>query len=121
MAMMQPETTGLPRSIPERLVFGFLSLAMAIFCGMSAIAVFFVPHLGTSFGWILVIVTEELLVATTFVGVLGVIWAIAMREWVERMFHSATKKLMVAIVLGFLPIVILFVLACFGIRIGDVQ
>jgi hypothetical protein len=84
-----------------------------------ALAVFLapMPPLGVVFTCVL-IVTKELLLATTVVAALCFVWAIATPPWVERLFRSACKKLFVAILLGTVPIVILTVLACFGIKLG---
>jgi len=40
------------------------------------------------------------------------------RAGVEKLFRSARKKLFVAIVLGLVPIVVLMILASFGLKLG---
>lgn len=116
---MPTEERTLPRSAGERLALGLTSLFFGIPFGLMALAVLLtpMPPLGVMFTCVL-IATQELLLATTVVAVLGLIWAIAAPLWVERLFRSAWKKLFVAILLGLVPIVILMVLACFGIKLG---
>ena len=109
----------LPRSAGERLALGITSLFFGIPFGLMTLAVWLtpMPPLGVMFTCVL-IVTEELLLATTVIAMLGFIWAVAAPLWVEKLFRSAWKKLFVAILLGVVPLVILIVLACFGIKLG---
>ena len=116
---MRTEDWTLPRSGSERLALGVTSLFFGVPFGFMALAVLLtpMPPLGVTFTCVL-IVTEELLLATTLVCVLCFVWAVATPPWVEKLFRSAWKKLFVAILLGIVPIVILGVLACFGIKLG---
>ena len=109
----------LPWSISERLALGLASLFFGIPFGFAALVVLLtpMPPLGLMFTWVL-IVTQELLLATTLVAVLGFVWAVATPLWVEELILYAWKKLFIAILLSFVPLVVLGVHACFGIKLG---
>ncbi|HUG20583.1 MAG TPA: hypothetical protein VMM56_16465, partial [Planctomycetaceae bacterium] len=49
---------------------------------------------------------------------LGFVWAVATPSWLERLYHSALKHLFIVILLGWIPIIILGVLAGFGLKLG---
>jgi hypothetical protein len=109
----------LPRAAGDRLALGITSLFCGTVFGFAAMVVLLtpMPPLGILFTFILV-VTEELLLAATAVCMLSLIWIVATPVWVELLFRFAWKKLFLAILLGFVPIVILTVLACFGLKLG---
>ncbi len=108
----------LPRAVAERAGLGVTSLILGIIFGLIAGVVLLtpMPPLGPLFTFVL-LATEELLVASTVVCVLGLIWAVAMPAWVETLFRSAWKELHVALALGMAPIVVLAVLAAIGLML----
>lgn len=104
---MCDDESKLPRSAFERVGFGFVSLFMLIFFGFGTLVLLLtpMPPLGVLFTLVL-IATQELFLAATVIAALGIVWAVAMPLWLEKLYCSALKHLSKAILLGFIMIVL---------------
>lgn len=100
---MCDDESKLPRALGERVLFGFVSLSIMIIFGFGTLILVLtpMPPLGFLFDLAL-IATQELCLATTVIGALGFVWALATPSWLERLYRSVMQYLFRAIVFGFI-------------------
>jgi hypothetical protein len=105
----------LPRSVPERLGYGVISLFGIVLFGGGALALFLesFPHINW-FVTFLVLVTKEFLLICTLFSLLLFLWALATPKWVESLFRMLCKKLFLSILIATSPIVIAIILKMMG-------
>jgi hypothetical protein len=105
----------LPQTVGERVALGVASLIFGVIFGGTALILFLtpLPPLGILVT-VIVILLEHLSLATALVAVLGIIWAVFMPPWVERLYRIVWRKLFLLMAIGCALVAALCMCVCLG-------
>lgn len=108
------ETTGpFNRSVSNRIFAAFLSILLALPTGWGLVTYWTHDHRSDNPDWILSIflnISMDLVVILFLISVLGIIWAMFMPSWAERLLEAAQRNflkslaLLLAVILAMLAI-----------------
>ena len=87
-----------PATIAGRVVFALFCLVVAPPAATFVLLLLFVtPNPTTIEGWAFRVVVETLCTALTMFSIIGLIWAIFISGWAERLLERATRELVTAL------------------------